>query len=208
MIALTETRKSDRIVRVKDGWAACPICGNGRLKLVRPDETAELVYIHCRRCKHDIPLMLKPGQCFQSQGQPDPLCCGHAGPGSFFARGGFMSSKQRADHVGETRTAYLKNARRVIMAGEVCGICGRPVDKSLKYPDPMAPSVDHIIPISRGGHPSDIDNLQLTHWCCNHAKSDRLTAAPPRPWQAGPSVSNRNLPQHVDWGNYRGDTTP
>ena len=90
-----------------------------------------------------------------------------------------MSSKQRADHVGETRTAYLKNARRVIMAGEVCGICGRPVDKSLKYPDPMAPSVDHIIPISRGGHPSDIDNLQLTHWCCNHAKSDRLTAAPP-----------------------------
>ncbi len=118
-----------------------------------------------------------------------------------------MSSKQRADHVGETRTAYLKNARRVIMAGEVCGICGRPVDKSLKYPDPMAPSVDHIIPISRGGHPSDIDNLQLTHWCCNHAKSDRLTAAPPRTWQAGPSVSNRNLPQHVDWGNYRGDTS-
>lgn len=95
-----------------------------------------------------------------------------------------MSSKQRADHVGETRTAYLKNARRVIMAGEVCGICGRPVDKSLKYPDPMAPSVDHIIPISRGGHPSDIDNLQLTHWCCNHAKSDRLTAGrrPPCPY--------------------------
>lgn len=119
-----------------------------------------------------------------------------------------MRSKPRADHVGETRTAYLKNARRVIMAGEVCGICGRPVDKSLKYPDPMAPSVDHIIPISRGGHPSDIDNLQLTHWCCNHAKSDRLTAAPPRPWQAGPNVSNRNLPLHVDWGNYRGDTTP
>ena len=52
-----------------------------------------------------------------------------------------MRSKPRADHVGETRTAYLKNARRVIMAGEVCGICGRPVDKSLKYPDPMAPSV-------------------------------------------------------------------
>ena len=48
MIALTETGKSDRIIRVKDGWAACPICGNGRLKLVRPDETAELVYIHCR----------------------------------------------------------------------------------------------------------------------------------------------------------------
>ena len=106
-----------------------------------------------------------------------------------------MSSKQRADHVGETRTAYLKNARRVIMAGEVCGICGRPVDKSLKYPDPMAPSVDHIIPISRGGHPSDIDNLQLTHWCCNHAKSDRLPPrpAPGRPVRAFPTEICRSM---------------
>lgn len=123
-------------------------------------------------------------------------------------RGGRMSKKQRADHIGETRTAYLKNARRVIMAGEVCGICGRPVDKALRYPNPMAPSVDHIIPISRGGHPSDIDNLQLTHWCCNHAKSDRIMT-PPAAWSGqGGHVCNRNLPQHVDWGRYGGDTTP
>ena len=67
MIALTEYRKSDRIIRVKDGWAACPICGNGRLKLVRPDETAELVYIHCRRCKNDIRLCLNRASALRAR---------------------------------------------------------------------------------------------------------------------------------------------
>lgn len=69
MIPLTETPKTGRIITSKDGWLTCPICGNSRLKRVRPDETAALVYIHCRRCKNDIPLTLKQGQCLQGQGQ-------------------------------------------------------------------------------------------------------------------------------------------
>ena len=69
MILLTGTPKTGRMILIKDGWLTCPICGNNRLKRVRPDETAELVYIHCRRCKNDIPMVLKQGQCFESQGQ-------------------------------------------------------------------------------------------------------------------------------------------
>lgn len=61
--------KSGKIISVKDGWVTCPVCGYNRLKLVRPDESAALVYIHCRRCKNDIPLVLKQGQCFESRGQ-------------------------------------------------------------------------------------------------------------------------------------------
>ena len=44
----------------------------------------------------------------------------------------------------------------------------------LKYPDPMSKTVDHIIPIAKGGHPSDLSNLQLAHRCCNRQKSDKL----------------------------------
>ena len=69
MKLLTGDAKTDRMIVIKDGWITCPICGNNRLKRVRPNETAALVYIHCRRCKNDIPLMLKQGQCFESQGQ-------------------------------------------------------------------------------------------------------------------------------------------
>ena len=69
MIPLTDAPKFGKILPSKDGWISCPICGNNRLKRVRPNETAALVYIHCRRCKNDIPLVLKQGQCFESQGQ-------------------------------------------------------------------------------------------------------------------------------------------
>lgn len=80
------------------------------------------------------------------------------------------SRARRADRMGQHNTAYLKNARRVLASQDYCGICGRFVDKRLKRPDPMAPEVDHIIPIAAGGHPSDIDNLQLTHARCNRLK--------------------------------------
>ena len=66
-------------------------------------------------------------------------------------------------------------ARATIMKTQtICGICGKPVDFSLKYPHPLSATVDHIVPVSKGGHPSDISNLQLAHRCCNRAKSDKL----------------------------------
>lgn len=71
MTLLTTQAKTDKMITVKNGWAICPICREPRFKRVRPNETAALVYVHCRRCKNDIPLMLKQGQCFESQGQQD-----------------------------------------------------------------------------------------------------------------------------------------
>lgn len=68
---MTTNASFAKIVSVKDGWITCPVCGNNRLKRIRPDERAARVFIHCRRCKNDIPLMLKQGQCFESQGQHD-----------------------------------------------------------------------------------------------------------------------------------------
>lgn len=80
----------------------------------------------------------------------------------------------RPDRVGSSRTQFEKNARYIYKTQEVCGICGLPVDKDLKAPDPMSKTVDHIIPVSKGGHPSDLSNLQLAHRCCNRQKGDKL----------------------------------
>lgn len=85
---------------------------------------------------------------------------------------------RRKDRVGEFRTALDKNKKIIFMTQEVCGICGQPVDKTLTYPDPMSKTVDHIIPIAKGGHPSDLSNLQLAHRCCNRQKSDKLFLTP------------------------------
>lgn len=108
-----------------------------------------------------------------------------------------MSKGYRPDQNGTHRAQFDKNKRRVFATQGVCGICGRPVDKSLRWPHPLSPTVDHIIPIDKGGHPSAIDNLQLAHWTCNRQKANKLVTR-----QATPSpqvVSNRNLPATFDW---------
>lgn len=87
------------------------------------------------------------------------------------------------------------------MFQDTCALCGKPVDKNLKYPDPMSATIDHIIPIDRGGHPSDITNLQLAHMCCNRAKSNKLQANPEG--GVAEAVSNRVLPQSMDWTQYK-----
>lgn len=107
----------------------------------------------------------------------------------------------RADRQGPHRVAYDKNRKKILMTQNVCGICGKPVDVKLKPPNPLAPTIDHIIAISKGGHPSDISNLQLSHATCNRQKSDKLFNNKEK---ANPKIiGNRNLPHSVDWTTYK-----
>ena len=104
----------------------------------------------------------------------------------------------RPDRNGPHRAQFEANRKIILATQSICGICGKPVDKSLKFPDPMSATVDHIIPISRNGDPSALENLQLAHRCCNRAKSDRLV--PPTPARA--VDRNRDLPLSKDWKTY------
>ena len=58
--------------------------------------------------------------------------------------------------------------------GGVCKICGKPCDlndRSYGCYGPNYPTVDHIIPLSKGG-PHTWDNVQLAHAICNSYKRD------------------------------------
>lgn len=115
-----------------------------------------------------------------------------------------MKVNTSSTRYGVHRTTYEKNKRKIIAQGDTCGICGLPVDKSLKFPHPMSATADHIIPLDKGGNPSDIDNLQLAHLSCNRIKSNKL----PCDIQVEKNVqeeTNRNLPLFMDWTKYRGD---
>lgn len=107
----------------------------------------------------------------------------------------------RADKTGAHRSAFEKNKKRILKTQQCCGICGKPVDKKLKFPNPLSPVIDHIVPVKKGGHPSDINNLQLAHFFCNRQKSDKL-------FNVGKEakedvIGNRNLPQLMDWTKYK-----
>ena len=57
---------------------------------------------------------------------------------------------------------------------DLCYLCKRPIDFTLKGGDPMSLEVDHIVPLTMGGAPFDQENLACTHKICNGRKSDNL----------------------------------
>lgn len=109
-----------------------------------------------------------------------------------------------AGRYGTQRGAFEKNKKKIFATQTVCGICGKPVDFSLKYPHPLSACIDHIIPVAKGGHRSDIENMQLAHWTCNRQKSDKLIQKRDISSSEGDIISNRILPQSMDWTKYRG----
>ncbi len=117
--------------------------------------------------------------------------------------------RNRPDHDGTHRLAFERNKKKIMASESVCGICGMPVDKRLRYPHPMSACIDHIIPIDRGGHPSDMANLQLAHWKCNRAKSNKILmqtrGADGKLSSAGTPDGdpNRAFPLSMDWSAYR-----
>lgn len=53
-----------------------------------------------------------------------------------------------------------------------CGLCDRRVHRELAWPNPMSASLDHIVPLSRGGK-HVLANVQISHLSCNVAKGNR-----------------------------------
>jgi 5-methylcytosine-specific restriction endonuclease McrA len=74
-----------------------------------------------------------------------------------------------------TRGVHVEHVDRDVVGdrdGWRCGICRRKVNRSLAYPHPRSPSLDHIIPISQHG-PHTYANCRIAHLNCNEARSNR-----------------------------------
>lgn len=111
--------------------------------------------------------------------------------------------RNRIDKDGTHRPAFERNKKKIYATQTVCGICGNPVDFSIRWPDPLSPCIDHIIPIAKGGHPSDLSNLQLAHWWCNRQKSDKLFRNTQKEIGTGPAKKAARFPLATDWKAYR-----
>ena len=70
------------------------------------------------------------------------------------------------------RDAYVANvSRRKIYERDhwTCRLCWEPLDRDAKVPHPKAPTIDHVIPLARGGT-HEPDNVQAAHFQCNSIK--------------------------------------
>jgi len=61
----------------------------------------------------------------------------------------------------------------VAVYGAVCYLCAEAIDMNLPRTSRFGATVDHILPLSKGGS-DEFDNLQLAHWICNDRKSDKM----------------------------------
>lgn len=55
----------------------------------------------------------------------------------------------------------------------VCWLCNKVVDTTLPRVSKFGGTIDHVIPISRGGEDT-LENCRLAHWICNNHKSNKL----------------------------------
>lgn len=60
-------------------------------------------------------------------------------------------------------------------SGGICGICEQVIDRDRPWPDRMSFTLDHIVPLAKGGT-HEPENMQAAHASCNSRKNDRLTA--------------------------------
>lgn len=67
---------------------------------------------------------------------------------------------------------YQRNRARVLRGSPICHLCGEPIDRTLKWPDPLSGSADHLEPVSRGGH--NHGPLQPAHLGCNSRRGNDI----------------------------------
>ena len=99
-------------------------------------------------------------------------------PGSGTTQG--RSVRQRYGH-------RYRQVQRIVYAREThCWLCGEYVDQTLRPNARRARTVDHVIPLSKGGDPLSRANARLAHRTCNSSRADAYavphSAPPSRAW--------------------------
>lgn len=92
---------------------------------------------------------------------------------------GFCSRKCRRREMRRRRRAAVAGPGRKTLGFRsvaerdrwVCQLCGEPVSQDETVPHPLAPTMDHVVPLARGGA-HEMGNVQLAHFICNSVKGD------------------------------------
>ena len=112
------------------------------------------------RCEHCSKSCFRPPTKGQSPKYCGPQCAALA-----------VFNRRRA----RKTDAFIEDVNRteVFLAdGYVCHLCDKKTDPTKSYPHPMSPTVDHVVPLSKGGL-HERSNCRTAHARCNWAKQDR-----------------------------------
>lgn len=88
------------------------------------------------------------------------------------------ASERRASRVGATDVEEVVPMAVFMRDGWTCGLCYGPIDRWRAWPDRLAASIDHVVPISLDGEHS-LANCRAAHLVCNAIRGNRLGAKHP-----------------------------
>lgn len=159
-----------RTVRSANG--PCKWCGDP----VGARSTSSFCTLTCRNLARRHAVAATTGECAQCGAAIDYLAPANNGGKRLTP----VSKRLCDDCRHRSASLYMSAEDLRKRDGGNCALCGLPVPTDAIKPHPLAPEVDHILPISRGGT-HEPDNLALVHKTCNITKSNK-----PARWMRDP----------------------
>jgi hypothetical protein len=118
--------------------------------------------------ENNIPRKHRKGTCRWCQAKCETFTCAPCRNKNRFAAR--RKTRKRLDGVEWEHYTPTEIAER---DGWRCQLCRKAVNRRKRWPDPMCASIDHIVPITKGG--TDVRaNVQLAHLRCNISKGNRV----------------------------------
>ena len=166
------TRWSKKLTRKKEPIVFCPHCKDNESKRLK---TKRHVVLRTRKCAWC-------GDVFMAEGKEvycSPCCSKEANKAQIKERNkrlGLNSCVKRAKYYGVDYELGITLDKLISRDNNRCHICGGACDKNDKqygHVGPLYPTIDHVIPLAKGGAHT-WDNVKLAHFDCNSHKSDHL----------------------------------
>jgi len=160
----------------------CKECATGQMAGLCPEHHNRryvLIGMISTRLKWLLPRTCKQCHAQWSGWGRLTLLCSECSKENYSAQRRWMRIKRR--HRMSSGSSSISPSRLYARDGSICHICIQMTDhpsvwsiwKDKKEWLPNAPTVDHIIPLAKGGK-HDWGNVALAHWRCNSLKSDTL----------------------------------
>ncbi|MEU0521947.1 HNH endonuclease [Streptosporangium sp. NPDC006007] len=80
---------------------------------------------------------------------------------------------------GRAGRFYCRLRDQIRAISRVCWICGHAIDLTLSPRHPLSWTLDHLMPLSKGGDPLDPANARSAHYRCNSGRGNPLRAPKP-----------------------------